>query len=315
MVEEMCTSWANEVCANCGKGEGDNIKLSECTACHFVRYCSDTCEKKHLSKHRIMCKNPAVIYDDNNIIKNTTATEKAPENIRDDDLFRQPDESHLGECPICCLPLSIDLNKSVMNSCCCKRICNGCDYANKKQGQHPKCPYCREPLPRSKEEIDQNCEKRAKANDPVALLQMGVKRYKEGDYLGAFEYWTNSAELGEMDAHYNLSLLYHNGEVEKDIKKEVYHMEEAAIGGHPLARNNLGCYEGKNRRKDRAMKHFIIAAKLGYDVSLEVVKKGFQRGDASKEDFEGALRGHQAAVHATRSQQRDEAEKHSRKTY
>ncbi len=53
------------------------------------------------------------------------------------------------------------------------------------------------------------------------------------------------------------------------------------------------------------MKHFIIAAKLGSNDALEVVKKYFTHGLASKEDFEAALRGHQAAVDATKSEQRD----------
>jgi len=28
--------------------------------------------------------------------------------IKDDKLFTQPDGTHLGECPICCLPLPLD---------------------------------------------------------------------------------------------------------------------------------------------------------------------------------------------------------------
>jgi hypothetical protein len=111
-----------------------------------------------------------------------------------------------------------------------------------------------------------------------------------------------------MHAHFNLSILYHEGKgVEKDYKKKVHHLEEAAIGGHHLARYNLGCHEGNAGKHDRAMRHFIIAANLGCDQSLEEVKKGFQRGLVSKEEYEAALRGHQAAVDATKSQQREEA--------
>ena len=57
------------------------------------------------------------------------------------------------------------------------------------------------------------------------------------------------------------------------------------------------------------MKHHIIAAKLGYDKALEAVKKGFQMELVSKEDFEAALRGHQAALDATKSEERDAANK------
>jgi TPR repeat protein len=150
--------------------------------------------------------------------------------------------------------------------------------------------------------------KRIKANDPVALSQMGTNRYNEGDHEGAFEYYTKAAELGDMDGHYNVSLMYHEGEgARKDLKKEIYHLEEAAIGGQPWARFNLGCEEGNSGNHERAMKHFIIAANLGDDKSLEEVKKGFQRGVASKEDYAAVLRGHQAAVDATKSEQREKA--------
>ncbi len=169
-------------------------------------------------------------------------------------------------------------------------------------------PLLSEEIPETGEEMNKNYKKRLKANDPVALCLMGMKCVREEDYEGAIEYYTKAAELGDMDAHYQLSLLYRNGKgVEKDEKKSVYHAEVAAIGGHPIARYNLGCYEGNNGMHDRATKHFIIAAKLGYDDALESVKKSFRLGLASKEDFEAALRGHQAAVDATKSERRDTA--------
>ena len=287
----------DEVCANCGKAEVDEIKLQKCTCCDLVKYCGVDCQNNHRPQHKEACK-------------------KRVAELRDDDLFTQPDGCCHGECPICCLPLPIDANKWRTNSCCCKRICNGCIFANKKrekeQGLEYKCTYCREPLPKSQEEAHQNLMKRVKANDPAALRWMGRKCLDKGDFEGAFEYFTKAAALGEMDVHYNLSIMYHKGEgVEKDLKKKVYHLEEAAIAGHAGARYNLGFYEGKNGHTNRAAKHFIIAANLGYDKALEAVKKGFQRGWVSKEDYAAALRGHQAAVDATKSmqRQREEAER------
>jgi TPR repeat protein len=159
--------------------------------------------------------------------------------------------------------------------------------------------------------------KRVKANDPVALTCLGDKCDDEGDYGKAFEYYTKAAVLGSMNAHYNLSTMYHDGEgVEKDKKKEVYHLEEAAIGGHTRARFNLGAYEWNIRVDEkRAMKHFIIAAKQGHDDALEQVKGGFVDGIVSKEDYAAALRGHQAAVNATKSKQRDAAEEFCKQLY
>ena len=187
---------ADEVCANCGKAAVDDITLKICTACKLVKYCSVECQKNHRPQHKKACK-------------------KRLAELREDKLFRQPDESNIGECPICCLPLPLEMEKHKINSCCCKRICRGCDFANKKreieQSLEPKCPYCREPLPENQEEGIQYLIKRAKAKDPVALLLMGGKCNREGHYEGAIQYYTKAAELGDMDAHFNLSLMYRGG--------------------------------------------------------------------------------------------------------
>ncbi len=295
MSSNIDQSDVEEVCANCGITGGDDVKLKLCTACKLVKYCSIDCQKNHRPRHKKACK-------------------KKLAEIRDDKLFQQPDESHFGECPICCLPNSLDMRKSTVNSCCCKTICDGCNYANylreMEQGLDQKCPYCREPAPKTDEQMHQNYEKRAKVNDPVAIFALGTKRQGEGNFERAFQYWTKAATLGGIGAHFNISIMYATGEgVEKDEKKELYHLEEAAIGGHAGARFNLGAYEGNRGRHERAMKHFIIAAKLGDDGALDEVKKGFRKGFVSKEEYAAALRGQQAAVDATKSEQREAAEK------
>ena len=254
-----------------------------------ARYCSDNCQKNHEK----ICK-------------------KRLDEIRDDDLFTQPDISHKGECPICCLPLSIDKNKSSFMSCCSKTICLGCEYANRvremKGGLEEGCAFCREPVPKSLKEFDKCNMNRTKKNDPAAMVRMGVKCKEEGDYEGVLEYLTKAAKLGDADAHYMLSLCYMGEVVEKDMQKQIYHLEEAAIAGHPTARFNLGVYEAHNGRFERASKHYIIAAKLGDDDALEMVKKYFGHGLASKEDYADALRAHQAAVDATKSPEREKAQ-------
>ena len=152
--------------------------------------------------------------------------------------------------------------------------------------------------------------KRVAANDPVALSEFGVSLFHDENYDGAFKYWTQAAELGDVEAHYNVSIAYQEGAgVENDEEKEVYHLEEAAIGGHPSARYKLARYECEKHRFDRTAKHLIIAANLGHDESIQMLKEFYKHGLVSKEDFAMALRGHQAAVDATKSPQREEAAK------
>jgi len=151
--------------------------------------------------------------------------------------------------------------------------------------------------------------KRVEANDPVALREMGRRRYKEGNTKSAFGYYSKATELEDVGAHFSLSLMYQEGlGVEKDEKKEVHHLEEAAIGGHPKARHNLGFVELINGRDARAVKHLIIAANMGHDGSLVALKLCYRKGLISKENFAAALRGHQAAVDSTKSPQREAAE-------
>ncbi len=193
-------------CASCGKAEVDEIKLKKC-ACNLVKYCGVNCQKNHRSLHKRACK-------------------KRLAELRDDRLFTQPDGSCYGECPICCLPLPIDMSKSTIRTCCSKIICNGCRRANflreMQGGLEHKCPFCREPSPNTQKESDKYSMKRIKANDPAALREMGIKCYDEGDCGKAFNYYTKAADLGDVDAHHNLSVLYREeAGVEKDKKKEV----------------------------------------------------------------------------------------------
>jgi hypothetical protein len=84
-------------------------------------------------------------------------------------------------------------------------------------------------------------------------------------------------------------------------------MEQAAIGGHPAALGFLALYEKIKGRPDRAAKHFIIAANLGCDRSVQEVKDLFVQGIVSKEEYAAALRAYQAAVNEAKSAERERA--------
>jgi TPR repeat protein len=189
-------------------------------------------------------------------------------------------------------------------SCLCRFIRKRlCFYNTAEQGLEERCPFCRHPIQKSKAAEFGLLMKRVEKNDPSALLYMGK----------AFEYWTKAAALGNAQAHHYLATMYTWGDgVEKDKKKEVYHLEQAAIGGHPIARNKLGYSEWENGRYERAVKHFIIASNLEHHESLRALMKLYALGKASKDDYAKALRAYQAAVEATKSPQRKEAERYQR---
>ena len=286
-IEEM-----DSCCACCGIGEVDGIKLKNCDDCDLVRYCSDDCKENHRPDHEAMCK------------------ERAAE-LRDELLFKQPESSHLGECPICFLPLEPDCKKYTLHTCCSKYVCNGCRYANEIRQCREKieetCPFCRYPTPASEEEADLiNMKRAVEANDPIALREVGKVFYLNGNNDDALKYCSKAAELGNANAHCHLSYMYRDGEgVEKDEAKEIYHLEEAAIRGHLDARFQLAFKEGSCGRIKRSVKHWIIGANLGDNGSILALKLCYQAGDIRKEDFAAALRAHQAAVDATKSPQRE----------
>ncbi len=294
MMSADDTKSSGVVCASCGVAGVDNVKLKKCS-CGLVKYCGINCQKDHRPQHKKECK-------------------KRLAELHDKYLFTQPDISHWGECPICFLPLPLDARKSTLMGCCCKLICTGCHCANLKreieQGLQHRCAFCREPDVESEDEYNKRVMKRVKKyNDPVAMSYMGKNHHGEGDYGKAVEYWTMSAELGNVEALFCLgNMLYRGIGVEKDIKKAIRHLEQAAIGGHPQARGILAGYEMENGRIERATKHYIIDANLGCNTSLKAIKYLFVEGEVSKEEYAAALRGHQAAVDATKSPEREKAE-------
>jgi tetratricopeptide (TPR) repeat protein len=293
--EEDEEARAAEVCASCGIAALDNIILEDCDGCDLVKYCGDKCRGEHRHWHAGDCKRRA-------------------KELHDRKLFTQPDSCCYGECPICFLPLPLVMSKSTLKACCSKTICNGCNYAhrisNKNDLTLTHCPFCREPVPADDEEHEKRIMKRAKANDPVALCELGLIRYYDGDYDGAVEFLAKAAELGDLVARYQLGWMYERGEgVEKDKEKEVYHYERAAIGGQLDARYNLGNHEEWNGgRVDRAVKHWIISANLGHTESMEALWDHYKNGNMSKEDLEATLRAHQAAIDAMKSPEREAAQ-------
>ena len=89
------------------------------------------------------------------------------------------------------------------------------------------------------------------------------------------------------------------------MKKAKYYFELAAMDGNAVARHNLCSVEAREGNMDRAVKHWMISAGIGYDNSLNYIRHAFSTGHATKDDYEKALRAHKEAKDEMKSDQRE----------
>lgn len=263
----------------------------------------------------------------------------------DDPLFQDPPPKE--DCLICMLPMPVNSGicdvHTNYQSCCGKIICCGCVQAareeakrrNKERKQMNKrkmedlCPFCRVPDTTSDEKEVERLKQRIKSkdDDADAFLRLGngysyelwgLKRDRDK----AFELWSKAAKLGSVEAHDQIAKLYKNGFVPDhdgvnwDIDKAQYHMELAAIGWHEVARHNLGMMEQSfYGSTDHAMKHFMIAASSGYEMSLKEVGEGYKAGRVTKDDYTKTLRAYQKTREEMKSEQRTKVAELCSSTY
>jgi len=239
----------------------------------------------------------------------------------DDILFQDPPPNK--DCPICMLPMPFARGMCGVDDaympCCGKTLCHGCMVAADREMDKGKikscCLFCRTPLPKSKKEFDQRMKKRMKLNDVDAFHELGTMYLDEQMRLSkkvtkkTLKMWHKAAELGSCKSHHDLSIIYSNrDEVEKHKEKATYHLKLAAMGGHEYARYKLGMIEYHLGNMDRAMKHFMIAARCGYEDSLKKVGKGYKHGLVTKDDYAKTLRAYQNISNDMKSEQRTKAE-------
>ncbi|EJK66541.1 hypothetical protein THAOC_12535, partial [Thalassiosira oceanica] len=150
--------------------------------------------------------------------------------------------------------------------------------------------------------------------DMLAMIQARVSKNNDlglqKDMRKAVELFTEAAELGFIDALYSLGVAHDRGEGDQqDYKMAAKFWSKAAMQGHVLSRHNLGCIEGQKGNDDRAVRHYLISAKIGVKESLDAIKKMLMVGEATKEQYVEALKGYQDAVEETKSHDRDEAKR------
>jgi len=288
---------SKEFCAACGK-EGKSCDMNTCNKCKSVKYCNAACKKKHRSKHKKKC-------------------ERIVAELYDEKLFADPPSRE--ECPICFQLLPLDADQYSFFSCCGKTICDGCIYAMRESegGVLALCAFCRKPpttyISRSNEVNTKQLKNLMAAGNGSAFLVL-AGYYVNGSYglpqdqAKANELYLKAGELGCSTGYYNLADSYNQGErVEVDKTKAEHYYELAAMGGSVLARHNLGCAEWETGNLHRAMKHFIIAVRSGFEGSLEIVKHGFECELITKDEYANTLRLYHERQKEMRSDMRDKA--------
>ena len=277
-------------CAACGK---EGVSLKACTACNMVKYCNRDCQIAHRKQHKKACKKRAAELYDEKLFKEV-----------------EPDE-----CPICMLPLPFENNASTFMTCCGKTICSGCIFAMiESEGGADLCAFCRAPQNVSDEEDIKRIKKLMDKGITEAYYFLGCQ-YTQGEYglpqdhQKANELYLKGGELGSAKGYYNLGNSYDVGRgVAIDKKKAIHYWELAAMNGHIMARHNLGCSDWNTGNYDRAFRHFILAARAGYEESLDVVKQGFTKGRISKDEYTNTLRAYGERHEEMKSEERDIAE-------
>ena len=185
-------------CAACGK-EGDSDEMNTCNKCKYVKYCNAACKKKHRKKHKKAC-------------------ERRVAELHDEKLFADPPKTE--ECPICMMPLPLDINHIQFQNCCGKRICVGCIYgmvlsnaqSDAKNMEDKICPYCRTPGSTTEEE-DAKRTKKLIENGNYRAISTFATSYAEGegvpqDMQKARELWLQAGKLGSADGYHNLGTSY-----------------------------------------------------------------------------------------------------------
>ena len=279
-------------CANCGKVEGESVKLKSCNACHMVKYCNRECQVAHRPQHKKACKKRAA-------------------ELYDEKLFKEVERE---ECPICLVPLINGNKTESFMACCGKSICIGCIYAMEMSEGKDLCAFCRTPQPCSAEEQIKRLHKLMDKGNANAFGALGGCYFNgthgiPRDERKATELWLKAGELGCAETYYNLGNSYREGRgVEVDMKKAKHYFELAAMSGYVPARHNLGCLEEEAGNHHRATRHYIIAAKAGDEETLEGVKLGYKHGLVTKDEYASTLRAHQKIQDEMKSNAREKAE-------
>jgi len=201
------------------------------------------------------------------------------------------------ECPVCLVPLPLQIDQANYWTCCGKTVCQAC-IAETKRALHitnrerkdkelppmgPTCAFCREPVPEDDSELIERYEKRIdNQGDTGAMVSLALF-YRNGEFglardeAKTSELYQRAAGLGCAKAIANIGAFFFMGQlgVTQDKERGVAYWKDAAKKGDVNARFCLGEIEEHFQQHDLAMKHFKLAAAAGYEDATKRLWKYF----------------------------------------
>ena len=119
------------------------------------------------------------------------------------------------------------------------------------------------------------------------VLGGGYQSYLKGDYEAAYREWLPLAELGDVEAQFNLGVLYDEGAgVEQDLAIAADWYRKAAEQGFIDAQTNLGVMyyygQGVTRDYQKAAEWFRLAAAQGDTEASGYLSKITGNSDSQK---------------------------------
>ncbi len=120
------------------------------------------------------------------------------------------------------------------------------------------------------------------------ILGGGYQSYLKGDYAAAYAEWLPLAELGDIEAQYNLGVLYDEGAgVAQDLARAAHWYHKAAEQGFVDAQTNLGIMylhgQGVVRDLEKAGHWFQQAASKGDADAAAYLQELTRETDASRQ--------------------------------
>jgi len=194
-------------------------------------------------------------------------------------------------CAVCCRKLDVNVMPWFL-ACCSRDICQSCWD---KSDQNP-CPLCRAPCARDDAEELARIRRQAETEVPAAICRL-ARTYHLGnfglanDMKEAATLYERGAELGNMDAAYELARMHKHGNgVEADEAKAKQLFRVAADRGQADAQNELAILLEDDDSPKEAFELFKRAADQGLTMAEYNLAGSFEDGKGVEADAVAAKR-------------------------